>query len=104
MAKYCKQFDRSFGSQQALNQHLNSRAVYRYFDSQQSLDQHLGPPAHARCTNVTSLTDGSQSASSPVTLQFEAGVDVMTLYQFYNERIMWIMLSAANSRHVRSQV
>ncbi|CZR50571.1 uncharacterized protein PAC_00445 [Phialocephala subalpina] len=55
MAPYCPPCDRSFGSQQALQQHLNSPAhdlVYecdecdRAFDTERALNQHLDSPAH----------------------------------------------------------
>jgi uncharacterized C2H2 Zn-finger protein len=49
----CDECDRSFSSQQALGQHLNSPShVFecndcdRSFRSQQSLEQHLNPPSH----------------------------------------------------------
>src|SRR4051794_9039566 len=56
MLHYCQNCDRTFGSQQALQQHRNSPAhvpVYgcddckRSFGSQHALQHHLDSPAHA---------------------------------------------------------
>jgi len=59
MAYRCTPCDRSFGSHQALQQHLNSSAhnfdcdeCDRSFCSQQVLQQHLDSPAHIQVTSV----------------------------------------------------
>ncbi|KAF4633640.1 hypothetical protein G7Y89_g4481 [Cudoniella acicularis] len=59
MAHGCIPCDRSFGSQQALHQHLNSPAhkfecneCERSFGSQQALHQHLNSPTHVPATSI----------------------------------------------------
>ena len=72
MAYRCTPCDRYFGSQQALQQHLNSSAhnfdcdeCDRSFGSQKALQQHLDSPAHIQPTSVK-YTGIPRSVVSPV--------------------------------------
>jgi hypothetical protein len=72
MARYCQSCDRYFGSQHALQQHLNSPAHIfecdecdRSFGSQQALNQHLNSPARAQ---VYECDDCDRSFSSQQSL------------------------------------